>query len=261
MRTVIPIVLFAFQLGAIVYARFVPTRYFCWARYDTQTDYTATATVNGKKLTRRIPRSDIAGRSEALTIARRSTSSTCWSRWNRSRARLGEQATIVMKYRVNGKELREWRWPHLPSAVSPPAARPSWNPLKVQRHRAAYELLIMVKVLALVVLLVNHVRMLPDPWLPFVPAIDRFLRVLFQRTLQVVFVTCALALLFNRRVRLASLVLGSTMLLAVVSSKAYYGNNKTFCGLMFFLTGLYVPGTTLARALATRDHLFRRRAQ
>jgi hypothetical protein len=54
--------------------------------------------------------------------------------------------------------------------------------------------------------------------------------------------TCALALLFNRRVRLASLVLGATMLIAVVSSKAYYGNNKTFCALMFFLTGLYVPG-------------------
>jgi hypothetical protein len=32
------------------------------------------------------------------------------------------------------------------------------------------------------------------------------------------------------------------MLLAVVSSKAYYGNNKTFCGLMLFLAGLYKPG-------------------
>ena len=50
-RTLIPIALFVFQLGAIVYARFVPTRYFCWAPYDTQTDYVATATVNGKKLT------------------------------------------------------------------------------------------------------------------------------------------------------------------------------------------------------------------
>ena len=58
-----------------------------------------------------------------------------------------------------------------------------------------------------------------------------------------VFVIAALALMLNRRVRLASLVLGSTMLLAVVSSKAYYGNNKTFCGLMFFLTGLSTPGT------------------
>ena len=32
------------------------------------------------------------------------------------------------------------------------------------------------------------------------------------------------------------------MLLAIVSSKAYYGNNKTFCGLMFLLAGLYQPG-------------------
>ena len=31
LRTVIPLMLFAFELGAIVYARFVPTRYFCWA--------------------------------------------------------------------------------------------------------------------------------------------------------------------------------------------------------------------------------------
>jgi hypothetical protein len=104
------------------------------------------------------------------------------------------------------------------------------------------ELLILVKVLALVVLLVNHVRILPDPWLPFVPGIDRLPPMLFQRTLQTVFVVSVLAVLFNRRVRLASLVLGATMLVAVVSSKAYYGNNKTFCGLMFFLTGLYVPG-------------------
>jgi hypothetical protein len=95
--------------------------------------------------------------------------------------------------------------------------------------------------LALVVLLTNHARILPDPWLPFVPGIDRIPPVLFQRTLQSVFVISALALMFNRRVRLASLALGSTMLLAVVSSKAYYGNNKTFCGLMFFLTGLHAP--------------------
>jgi hypothetical protein len=94
-----------------------------------------------------------------------------------------------------------------------------------------------------VALLTNHARILPDPWLPFVPGIDRIPPDLFQRTLQCVFVISALALLFNRSVRLASLALGSTMLLAVVSSKAYYGNNKTFCGLMFFLTGLSAPGT------------------
>src|SRR5262249_44059700 len=87
----------------------------------------------------------------------------------------------------------------------------------------------------------NHVKILPDPWLPFVASVDLIPPALFQRTLQTVFVASALALLLNRRMRLMSLILGSTMLLAVVSSKAYYGNNKTFCGLMFFLTGLYDP--------------------
>src|SRR5207247_10987495 len=129
------------------------------------------------------------------------------------------------------------------STLSRPAAsKPAWNPLKFSGTYLPTELLILAKVLALVLLLTNHVRILPDPWLPFVPGIDQIPPVLFQRTLQTLFVVSALALLFNRRVRLASLILGSTMLLAVVSSKAYYGNNKTFCGLMFFITGLYVPG-------------------
>src|SRR5690349_24372779 len=108
------------------------------------------------------------------------------------------------------------------------ALKPSWNPLKFTGTELPTQLLILVKVLAIVVLLVNHVRILPDPWLPFIPGLDRFPPLLFQRTLQTVFLFSVIAIVFNRRVRLASLVLGSTMLLAVVSSKAYYGNNKTF---------------------------------
>src|SRR3954447_493539 len=122
------------------------------------------------------------------------------------------------------------------------SSRPSWNPLKFRGTELPTELLILVKVLALVVILVNHVRILPDPWLPFVPGLDLLPPALFQRTLQTVFLISAFAILFNRRVRLFSLLIGSTMLVAVVSSKAYYGNNKTFCGLMFFLAGLYKPG-------------------
>src|SRR5436309_15962225 len=110
------------------------------------------------------------------------------------------------------------------------AAGPSWNPLKFTGTELPTQLLILVKVLALVVLMVNHVRILPDPWLPFIPGLDRIPPILFQRTIQAAFLLAAIAIIFNRRVRLASLILGATMLLAVVSSKAYYGNNKTFCG-------------------------------
>jgi hypothetical protein len=117
MRTLIPILLFAFQLGAIVYARFVPTRYFCWAPYDTQTDYTATAVVNGRKLTpaqfqKRYRRSmrGFDNRSPQHVI-------DMLQQAEEKHTAQDDRASIVVKYRVNGKEPREWRWP--PAAPQP----------------------------------------------------------------------------------------------------------------------------------------------
>ncbi|MES1256914.1 MAG: hypothetical protein ABUS51_00730 [Acidobacteriota bacterium] len=129
-----------------------------------------------------------------------------------------------------------------PAASSITNSKPSWNPFRCTGLDLPVNLAILVKVLALVLLLTNHVRLLPDPWLPFIPALDRIPPALFQWTLRTVFVVAALLIVFNRSTRRAYLVLGATMLLAVVSSKAYYGNNKTFCGLMLFLAGLYQPG-------------------
>jgi hypothetical protein len=127
-------------------------------------------------------------------------------------------------------------------ASLPTPAVSSWNPLKCSGSGLPANLTVLVKVLAIALLLTNHVRILPDPWLSFISPIDALPPLLFKYTLQTVFLVSALAIIFNRRLRIASLVLGATMLLAVVSSKAYYGNNKTFCGLMLFLSGLYKPG-------------------
>lgn len=120
--------------------------------------------------------------------------------------------------------------------------RPSWNPLRCGGTALPVPLLLMAKLIALAFLLTNHVRLLPDPFLPFVPGLDLLPGALFQRTLQIVFVTSALALLFNRRVRTCCLLLGGTVLLSVVASRAYYGNNKTLCALMLLLAGLYTRG-------------------
>jgi hypothetical protein len=117
-------------------------------------------------------------------------------------------------------------------------SKPSWNPLRCTGTDLPMNLAVLVKVLALVLLITNHARIMPDPWLPFIPGIDLLPPLLFKRTLQVTLTVFSLAIVFNRRIRLSSLIVGSTMLLAIVSSKAYYGNNKTFTGLMFFLAGL-----------------------
>jgi hypothetical protein len=116
MRILIPILLFAFQLAAIVYARFVPTRYFCWAPFDIQTDYTATAIVNGHELNAREfqkryrrARHGFDNRSPQHVI-------DMLQQVEERRAAPGDRTSIVMQYRVNGKEPREWRWP----PASPP---------------------------------------------------------------------------------------------------------------------------------------------
>ena len=107
--------LFAFQLGAIAYARFVPTRYFCWAPFDIQTDYVATSIVNGRELSAaefrqryRRPKRGFDNRSPRHVI-------DMLQQVEEMRARRGDKATVTMTYRVNGKETQEWHWPPAPS--------------------------------------------------------------------------------------------------------------------------------------------------
>ena len=57
-----------------------------------------------------------------------------------------------------------------------------------------------------------------------------------------VFLASALALLFNRWVRLSSFVLGSTILVGIAASRVYWANNTFFFGSVLFLTGLQQRG-------------------
>ena len=118
------------------------------------------------------------------------------------------------------------------------AVYPTLNPLRLPLTPLPPNLLLMAKLIALALLLTNHVRFLPDPFLPFASFFDALPGPAFQLTLQILFLASAISLLFNQKVRIASLLLGATILTGVISSKAYYGNNKAFCGLMLFLIGL-----------------------
>jgi hypothetical protein len=109
LRWTIGLSLLALQLGAIVYARFVPTRYFCWAPFDMQTDYRLEVRVNGRKLSP----------AEIQQRYRRPAGGTD----NRSshhvmdiiaQAEQGyhpdDQTEVQMTYRVNGKQEQQWRY-------------------------------------------------------------------------------------------------------------------------------------------------------
>jgi len=118
--------------------------------------------------------------------------------------------------------------------------RPSWNPLRCSGTALPVPLLLMAKLIAVSLLLTNHVRLLQEPFLAFVPQLENMAaQAAFLTVLRAMFVISAVTLILNRKVRLSSFLLGATIILAVISSKAYYGNNKLFCGVMLLLTGLY----------------------
>ena len=63
----------------------------------------------------------------------------------------------------------------------PAVTGPSWNPLRCSGTALPVPLLLMAKLIALAFLLTNHVRILPDPFLPFLPGLDLLPGQLFQR--------------------------------------------------------------------------------
>jgi hypothetical protein len=109
LRWTIGLSLLAFQAGAIVYARFVPARYFCWAPFDMQTDYRLEVTVNGKKLSpneiqRRYRRpargTDNRSSQHVIDIVELAE----------QRYHPGDDTEVIMTYRVNGKQEQQWRY-------------------------------------------------------------------------------------------------------------------------------------------------------
>ncbi|MBM3737110.1 MAG: hypothetical protein FJW39_15125 [Acidobacteria bacterium] len=102
--------LLLFQMGAILYARTVPSRYFCWAPFDMQTEYTADVTVNGRELTAREiqqryrrPKKGVDNRSVQHVI-------DMFEQTER-RYHGGDDTRITLRYRVNGHRPGEWQWP------------------------------------------------------------------------------------------------------------------------------------------------------
>ncbi len=117
------------------------------------------------------------------------------------------------------------------------------NPLRVSGTAMAPNLLLMCKIITVAMLGIDHRRELPTPFLPFIPGLDQLVEPAhFQLGLRIVYFASAGLLLLNRWARVSAFTLGFCLLLAVVSSKVYYGNNKTFCGLMLVFAAITEPG-------------------
>ncbi len=109
-RTAIGVAFLLFQLVMIVYARFVPSRYFCWAPYDAQSEYSLQVAIDGRPLTGqeirrryRRPQKSVDNRSIQHVI-------DIVQQYEETRGR-NDRARVIMKYRVNGGAEKQWQWP------------------------------------------------------------------------------------------------------------------------------------------------------
>ena len=117
---------------------------------------------------------------------------------------------------------------------------PSWNPLRLGNTPLPVPLLLSAKLIVVTLLATGHVWTLPDPFLPFLSVFDRIGDpVRFRTALQILFLAGSASLIFNRGVRLASFVVGATVLVGIASSRIYWANNTFFCGAILTLIGLY----------------------
>ena len=50
-RFIVGIVFLVIQVFSVIYARFIPERFFCWGPYDNHSNFEVSVTINHKKLT------------------------------------------------------------------------------------------------------------------------------------------------------------------------------------------------------------------
>ena len=99
-----------FQLGAIVYARFVPSRYFCWAPYDAQNEFVIDVVVGGRELTPAEIRERYQRPKEGVDNRSIQHVKDIISGYETSYG-AADGACATLRYQINGGQEQVWRWP------------------------------------------------------------------------------------------------------------------------------------------------------
>ena len=105
-RTLLGATLLILQGGAIVRARFVDDRYFCWAPFDRQTRYSIAASVDGRPLT---PAEIRARYRRAPTGVDNRSQYHLFDLLARAEAQAPAKAAVTVRYTINGGPEQEWR--------------------------------------------------------------------------------------------------------------------------------------------------------
>ena len=109
-RTAIGLLILALQAGAMVRARFVNDRYFCWAPFDQQTKYVIGVAIGDEGLGKSQIRNRYRRPAEGVDNRSAHNLFDIITRAEQKFEKLG-RGRVVVRYSVNGHEEREWRYP------------------------------------------------------------------------------------------------------------------------------------------------------
>ena len=109
-RACVGVLLLVAQVAMIVFARFHPMRYYCWAPYDAQNEYVIRASVDGRPLRPQ----DVLARDRLHTPAvnpRMIYQVTGIIEQVEERYHASDPAVVEVVYRTNGGARQRWAWP------------------------------------------------------------------------------------------------------------------------------------------------------
>lgn len=110
MRLFLALTYLAFQLVMLVYARFEPSSHFHWAPFDIHNEYWISVEIDGRSLSDQ----EIADRynEPAVGIDPHAIEHllAVVARYEQTYGK-NDNASALVRYRVNGREMQQWRWP------------------------------------------------------------------------------------------------------------------------------------------------------
>ena len=109
-RYLIGVMFLLLQVSLIVYARFTPVRFFCWAPFDQQTNYEISVTLDDEELMPDaiLQRYQIHAQGWNQHAAHNVIS--CLRQYESTYGK-HDDATVTLRYQVNGRDEEVWHWP------------------------------------------------------------------------------------------------------------------------------------------------------
>jgi len=110
-RALVGILFLLLQVGSIVYARYIPERFFCWAPYDQHTKFQVFVTIDGQTLSSDESKARYKYKMKGWEQRSIHNIFSLISQYEQTYG-LDDNAQVKMIYSTNGNDEQEWIFKH-----------------------------------------------------------------------------------------------------------------------------------------------------